>query len=439
VQTRDNIIWIFGDQHRAQALGCAGDPNIHTPNIDRLASEGLWLKNAVCNTPLCTPSRGGLITGRHAVNAAPAHQDLLDPNLPTIADHFKSAGWHTAWFGKWHLDGFKEGSTRASHHITPPERRGRFDTWVGYENNNSQWDSWVHGGEGDSAFHRRLPGYETDALTDLFIQHIREQGESESPFFAVLSVQPPHDPYVAPEEFMGRHTPGGIELSANVPSVERVQERASREYAGYAAMVENLDWNVGRIRAALEEAGLSHNTHIIFFSDHGDMLGSHGMFRKTTPHEESIRVPMIIGGHVPLYEHRTAALDCPFSLVDLAPTSLGLCGIEVPEGMEGNDWSCLRRHNGDPTGPDAALISLPAPTGHGDSIDRPWRGVVTADGWKYAALEGQPWLLFNLNEDPYEQVNLALNPGFKEKRAELQARLKELLDDAGDDFSLPEN
>ncbi|HAA75306.1 TPA: hypothetical protein DCE37_09320, partial [Candidatus Latescibacteria bacterium] len=116
----------------------------------------------------------------------------------------------------------------------------------GFENNNSQWDCWVHGGEGGDAFHRRLPGYETDCLTDMLLRFIEDHGRrsesgDETPFFAALSVQPPHDPYVAPAEFMARHGPATVQMRENVPSIDWVEARARRDLAGYYAMIENLD------------------------------------------------------------------------------------------------------------------------------------------------------------------------------------------------------
>ena len=439
-----NIIWIFGDQHRAQALGCAGDPNLHTPNIDRLAAQGLSLTAAVAGTPLCCPYRGSLLTGRYPHNCVPGHQYQLPPEQPTIAHAFKAGGYQTAYFGKWHLDGWQERDGRAAMHIVPPERRGGFDDWLGYENNNSQWDCWVHGGEDDTALFYRLPGYETDALTDLFIDYLtargREQADADGqPFFAVLSVQPPHDPYLAPEEWMAGHTPGLIQLRPNVPDIPRVVERARRDLAGYYAMIENLDWNVGRIRTALDEADLDHNTHIVFFSDHGDMHGSHGQFRKTSPWEEALRVPFIISGHLPYYGHRQGQQPVPINHVDVAPTTLGLCGIDAPDWMEGTDYSGYRiREREVIDEPDSAFLQLVLPTRHQNSVDRPWRGIVTRDGWKYAVLEHQPWLLFNLNEDLYEQANLAHNTAFAVERQRLQDRLAAWIDVTGDQFSLPE-
>jgi len=438
-----NAIWIFGDQHRAQALSCNGDPNLNTPHLDRLSAEGQNYERAVSGFPLCCPFRGSLLTSRYPHECVPGHEYPLPEGMPTVADVFNEHDFDTAYFGKWHLGGFEERHGRAAMFITEPHRRGGFDTWVGYDNNNSQWDTWVHGGEGDGAFHYRLPGFETDCLTDMLIDYIRRQAEARKagngkPFFAVLSVQPPHNPYVAPAEWMAGHTPGQVELRPNVPPVAWVEERARRELAGYYAQIENLDWNVGRVREALAEAGLDLDTNLIFFSDHGDNHGSHGQFLKTSPLEESVRVPFIIGGLHPRYEGRSGRPDVPMNHVDIAPTTLGLCGIDAPAWMRGHDYSGLRLPSRPQIeSPDSAFIQSVIPTGHGDSVDRPWRAVVTRDGWKYVAFEGQPWLMFNLNEDPYELANLAHNTKFRAERKRLQDRLAQWIADTGDAFALP--
>jgi arylsulfatase A-like enzyme len=217
-----------------------------------------------------------------------------------------------------------------------------------------------------------------------------------------------------------------------------VVEQARRELAGYYAQIENLDWNLGRVRRALQEAGLAHTTHIVFFSDHGDLHGSHGHFRKTAPWEEAVRVPFIIGGHVPRYVNRGGRWPVPINHVDVAPTTLGLCGVDPPDWMAGTDYSGYRIHGREVKAPDSAFLQAVVPTGHYDSIDRPWRGLVTTDGWKYVALEGQPWLMFNLNEDPFEEVNLAHNARFAQKRRSLQRQLSAWIHDTGDQFPLPE-
>ena len=439
-----NVIWIFGDQHRAQALSCMGDPNVNTPNIDRLANNGVTSTAAVGGCPLCCPYRGSLLTSRYPHHAVPGHEMPLPQELQTqtVATAFKQSGYHTAWFGKRHVDGFKERNGRAAFHQIPRNRRGDFGQWLGYENNNAQWDCHVHGHDarGREVERYRLPGYETDALTDLFIKHLHERSAAGLPFFAALSVQPPHDPYVAPEQYMARHNLTTLQLRPNVPNIPRVLDQARRELAGYYAMIENLDANVGRIIAALEATGLGDNTHILFFSDHGDMHGSHGMLRKTNPYEESVRVPFIMSGLQSRYDYRAGSrLPLLVNHVDIAPTSLGLCGIQKPSWMVGHDYSDHRlKVKEQRPAPDSAYIQLPVPTGHWDSTDRSWRGVVTRDGWKYVCLPGTPWLLFNLNEDPYEQANLVHNSRFGEQRKKLNERLKQWVAETGDSFTLPD-
>lgn len=439
-----NIIWIFGDQHRGQAIGYMGDPNLHTPNIDRLAIEGVVFNSAVSGSPLCCPFRGSMITSLYPHKCVPGHEFQLPSDKKTIADVFNEHGYRTSYFGKWHLAGYKESEGRNALKVIPSKNRGGFRDWCAYDNNNSQWDSWVHGGEGENSFLKKLEGYETDALTDIFIDYLKNRAKEKregirEPFFSVLSVQPPHDPYLAPSEWMQRHTPGEIRLRENVPKVKYVEERARRELAGYYAMIENLDWNIGRIIKTLEEEDLLWDTYIIFLSDHGDMLGSHGQFRKTSPWEEATRIPFLISGGRPLYYYKTGETNTLINHVDIAPTTLGLCGIEAPSWMEGIDYSGYRLVGKDINHEaDSAYLQISVATHHEDSIDRPWRGIVTKDGWKYCVLEGQPWLMYNLNEDPYEQVNLAFNTKYRVERKKLNERLKQWIIDTDDDFLAPE-
>jgi len=439
-----NVIWLLADQWRAQALGCSGDPNARTPNIDNLSNLGVSFTSAVSGFPLCCPFRGSLLAGRYPHRCVPGHEYPLPKGQETIAKPFKDAGYRTAYFGKWHLQGFKEREGRAAMRIIPVGRRGGFDTWIGYENNNSQWDCWVHGGEGDGAFHYRLPGYETDELTNLLVRYVKEAGQkaksgTAQPFFAVLSVQPPHDPYVAPAQFLKQYNGAQLQLRPNVPAIRDVQETARRDLAGYYAMIENFDWNVGRILAALEEAGLTLNTHLLVFSDHGDMHGSHGLYRKTNPFEESIRIPFIIGGETARYHGRKSGrFPVLLNHVDIAPTTLGLCGIRRPDWMVGTDYSHYRLSKpGTPSEPDSAYLQCVIPTGHQHSINKPYRGLVTKDGWKYVCFDGISWLMFNLNEDPFELVNLAHNSRYRTERAKLTDRLKQWVTDTGDTFNVP--
>lgn len=441
---KKNIIWFMSDQHRAQALSINGDRNLSTPNLDNAAKSGVHFTSAVSGFPLCCPFRGSMLTGKYPHKCVPGHEKQLDPKQKTIAHVFREAGYTSAYLGKWHLDGFKEELGRGAKHIVPRERRGGFDYWLGYENNNSPFDSWVHGHKQEEEISLyRLPCFETDALTDIALSFIKEQkNNKEKPFFLIISVQPPHNPYVAPAEFLAKHKPDSLHLRPNVPASEAYQTMAKEDIAGYCGMVENIDWNFGRVQQCLRDEGLDLDTHLLYFSDHGDMLHSHGQRNKTRPFEESVRIPFIISGEQPFsYDNRKSGkTNALLNHVDIAPTSLGLCGIQVPDWMEGYDYSYYRqgeKAEGQQE-PESAFLQNVLPTGNHHSLNRPWRGVVTKDNWKYACFESMPWLLFNLNDDPYEQANLAHNNLYYPKQRELLAILAEWIKKTDDTFVLPE-
>lgn len=446
---KPNVIWVFGDQHRAQALSYRGDPNVFTPNIDNLARNGMRFDQAVSGAPWCAPFRGALLTGRYphqtGVTATPS---ALDPTIPTVAEPFKQAGYHTAYIGKWHLDG-----SNSRTHYVPPARRGNFDYWMGYENNNNQNECYVYGSEGETPV--RLPGYETDSLTDLLIRHLTSHVGAEEeyqPFFAVLSVQPPHDPYVPPTTTNPAYAtrrihPADIQLRPNVPQVDWVREEAALDLAGYYAMIENLDYNLGRIREALKELCIDRETYIVFFSDHGDMLGSHAQWGKSTPWEESIRIPLIIGKVGGRDNTRVGVTDALINHVDIAPTTLGLCGIPVPQAMQGHDYSayCIRHDAPEhkeiaprEQEPDSAYLQQIPRKMHAHSVNRAWRGVVMRDGWKYVCTPGNDWLLFHTAEDPYEQANHVYDVAFQHQKERCHQRLARWIEETGDTFVLPD-
>ncbi|MGA8594698.1 MAG: sulfatase [Bryobacteraceae bacterium] len=440
-----NVIWVFGDQFRAQALNFHGDPNSRMPNLERAAVNGVDFTQHVSGYPLCCPFRGALLASRYPHHCVPGHEYPLPKGQKTVADVFNASGYRTAYFGKWHLGGWHERDGRAAFFITDPDRRGGFQDWIGYENNNSQWDCWVHGGRGKEAFHYRLPGYETDELTNLLIRYVKERGEetkkgTAKPFFAVLSVQPPHDPYVAPEQFMAKYNPERLEMRPNVAHSRPIEDQARRDLPGYYAMIENLDWNYGRIIDTLEQTGLIWNTYLMFFADHGDMHGSQGMYRKTNPYDEAIRTPMIFSGGKSRYAGMNGRrIPLLSNSVDIAPTTLGICNIAKPEWMEGVDLSGYLNAPASAQDRDSAYLQNVVPPGHPDTINTPYRGLVRSDGWKYVCFENRSWLMFNLNDDPYEQANVAQNNRYRAERKKLIARVKQWVADTGDHFAIPED
>lgn len=441
-----NIIWIFGDQHRAQALGYMGDPNVRTPNIDSMAAQGITFKNAISGCPWCSPFRGALLTGQYIHRAVQKSPQRLDSSLPTVAEAFRKGGYHTAWFGKWHLDG---GTSEPDNHYTtnsrgekirivPPERRGGFDEWVGYENFNQHAEATLHTGSAQEPELVELDQFETDGITDMFLKHLQERKEADKPFFSAMSVTPPHDPYFAPEEEMRHYNPASLKLRRNVPPVARIEAKARRELAGYYGMIENLDRNVGRIIQALRKMKLLDNTIVFFFSDHGDMHGSHGYFLKSSPWEEAIRIPCVVTGGDISKTFRSS--QAPVNHVDFASTSLGLAGLDIPENFQGSDFSSeiLKGEEKPKELPTSAYIQQCVRKSFGHCNDRTWRGVRTVDGWKYVCLENQPLMMFNLNEDPYELANLAYQPEYRKQRQELTEQIQTWIRRTGDQFSLPE-
>lgn len=432
-RSRPNVIWILCDQLRAQALGHAGDPHVCTPNIDNLARDGMRFTQAVAGAPWCCPFRGALLTGQYPhQNGVTATPGKLDPSLPTITQPLKEAGYHTAYVGKWHLGG-SNGMIRI-----PPGERGGFDYWLGYENRNAQWDTEVHGTGAEEGF--RLEGYETDALASLFIEHLEQIASKQQPFFGVLSVQPPHDPYLAPEAFHRGRNPASIRFRPNVPDVPWVRQRFASDLCGYYAMIENLDHNVGRLRSALRRLDIDRETILVFFSDHGDCLGAHAQQQKSSPWEESIRIPFIVGRAGGRHRGKVGTTDALLNHVDIAPTTLGLCGLPIPSWMRGYDYSahCLKGQTPQrDEEPDSAFLQQIPAKSMAHSVNRPWRGVVTRDGWKYAALPGQDWLLFHNAEDPYEMANYVFDNVYEDRRRTLRDRLQRWIDETGDQFPLP--
>ena len=431
-QKRANVIWFLTDQLRAQALGFMGDENVRTPNIDNLARDGVVFSQAVAGAPWCCPFRGALLTGLYPhQNGVTQTPSALDPAIPTITAPLKEAGYHTAWVGKWHLDG----SNSVEHYI-PPQRRGGFDYFMGYENNNNQNEAVVFGTDSETPL--RLEKYETDGLTDLLIDHLTkhiQNQEDYQPFFAVLSVQPPHSPYVPPTDEDGSaryyHHPNAVKVRPNVPPGEWAKQ-AQIDLAGYYGMIENIDTNLGRLRMALKRLEVDKETYVIFMSDHGDCLGSHAQWEKSTPWEEAVRIPFIVGTLGGRFHMRTGVCDAPLTHVDIAPTTLGLCGIKKPDSMCGHDFSyrCIREDrpefnpDADKNEPESAYLQQIPRKYHPHSVNKPWRAVVTRDGWKYACFPGQDWLLFDLKKDPYEMANLCYDIIYQGKKEEMHALLK---------------
>ncbi len=433
---KPNIVWVITDQMRGQAMGFKGDTNVSTPNLDSLAQAGVCFENAVSGTPWCAPFRGALLTSLYPhINGVVKTPKMLNPSIPTITAPLREAGYHTAYVGKWHLDG-----SNSVKHLIPRERRGGFDYFMGFENNNNQNESYIHGT--DSEVPIRLKGYETDALNDVLITHLEKHvATNDAPFFAVLSVQPPHIPYLPPHDLDGSaryyKNPNDITLRPNVPS-GYFAEDARFTLSGYYGMIENIDDNIKRLVDSLKKMGVAENTYVIFMSDHGDCHGAHGQSQKSCAHEESIRIPFIVTKLDNSQQDKSSSLKV-INHIDIAPTTLGLCGIAVPKEMQGYDYSpeCINSGKQCVAAPQSAYLQQIVRKNHVRSTNRKWRAVVTEDGWKYVVYPKTEAMMYNLNDDPYEMSNLVFENSYFEKKLELYNLLKKYVIDTNDDFELP--
>ncbi|MFO8007748.1 MAG: sulfatase [Candidatus Brocadiia bacterium] len=420
-----NMLLVFADQMRGQALGCAGNAQVATPTLDRLAREGVMAPNAFANNPVCTPSRGSLLTGlyplahRALTNDVPVRTDI--PSLGTV---LKEAGYRTGYIGKWHLGGVPR-----DRFIPPgPERLGFDDYWAAWNCAHDYFNGRYH--LDDDTTHT-FPGYEPDGQTDLAEEFIR--GHGREPFALVVSYGTPHAPYSqVPAEWLDLYDPPSIELRPNVPDLSA--EKAARRraiLAQYYAAISALDADLGRLMATLEDEGMLRDTLVVFTSDHGDMLGSHGMRKKEQPWEESVRVPLLL--RCPAALPAGFCVEAVVGITDLTPTMLDLLGVGVPGSMQGRSVAAALR--GQARGPDSVPLGIPVPVDQAVAQGVPeWRGLRTSRYTYARRINDQGWVLYDNEMDPCQQRNLIAEPAAAELRKGLEATLRCWLDRTEDPF-----
>ena len=420
---RPNVLLVMADQWRAQATGYAGDTNARTPNLDSFAARSLNFTHAVSVTPVCSPYRAALLTGQFAMSNGMLANDLdFKPAVPTLGEVFKAAGYATGYVGKWHLFG---GGRR---NFIPADKRFGFDHWkvmnCTHDYNNS--DYWP-----EEPAMQRWQGYDAFAQTDSALAFMEGAVKQGKPFLCVLAWGPPHSPYhTAPAEHRALfNDPAKLTLRDNVPDGDR--QKAREALAGYYAHCSALDKSLGDIIARLEKLGALDNTIVIFTSDHGDMLYSHGHTAKSRPYDESIRVPFLM--HCPRSMSAPRVIDEPLTTPDIMPTLLDMCGIAAPGTCEGRSFYKVIT-GAETTLGGAALFAWP--------VTRPayqlneYHGIRTARHTYVEEIAGA-WLLFDNQEDPFQLVNLANKPEHAALQAALKARLDAARKAAGDEF-LPE-
>jgi arylsulfatase A-like enzyme len=441
---RPNILFILADQLRRQVLSCYGDPNLESPNIDRLAKEGVRFDCANATYPVCVPYRFTLMTGHYAHSRqVPTIDWRMSPCERTLADELNEAGYETVYVGKWHLFGGL-GPAKFKRPV-PREFQGRWEKWLGFEFRNDFFDTVYF--EDDDPTPKPLNMYQTDGLTDLAITHLTQNRDTSRPWCCMLSVEAPHPPIEAPEEYEEKWLARDIELPPSfmvgdeeTDGTQAAADERVRNYRRnqlYYAMVDNLDWNVGRLMSALEEAGQLENTVVVLTSDHGEMGGMHRLVAKQRPYEESAGVPLIVWGPgAGIVRGKTVA--SPVATEDLFPTLLGLARLPGRTDLLGKDLSDLLGGDAPPPDRPGVMLELVAELRPNQTFHRcPWRAF-RSDRYLYSVkgsgYEGgmKPWQFFDLHEDPYEMSNLADHPEYADLVRQHHRWLRERMEETGD-------
>ena len=389
-----NVLWLVTTQWRAQACGYSGDANARTPALDALEAESVNYVQAVTPHPFGPFARAALLTGVSSPeNGVRDYYDPLPAGTRTIAHAMRARGYTTAYFGKWHLSARDRAAPLVGEAhariVVPPGARGGFEWWEAFEGGFLLNDPFVHGTRFPEP--TALPGYQSDVLCD----RARMWTARPGPWFCVVSLEPPHPPYEAPSAGTLAPSPTALVLAPNVPRGGALETRVRKELAGYYAHIEATDRAIGRLLDAVSR----EKTVIVFTSVHGDMHGAHGLLRKGWPHEESVRVPLLV--RIPALPPRHD--DSPVSLVDLPELT-------------------IRWADGVLTSPtaDAVRISMPSVVALPHQCDRVWKGVRTRGRKLVLNADGTPWLFFDLERDPFEMDNLASNPARQPELDELR-------------------
>lgn len=374
---KPNILLIYADQMRYDCAGFSGNPDVKTPNIDRLANEGVCFDEAFTSYPLCTPFRGSLLTGKYAHQVGLYSNHFpINPDQPSLAPILNEAGYKSGYIGKWHL----YGGPKPGFVPPGPDRMG-FDHFVGYNRGHYYTDAIFYR---DTDQPYRCKRYEPDFQTDHTIEFMESARDSGDPFLAYVCFGPPHFPMDMPEHWRNMYDPDKITLPKGTPNPElqkrRAQERTAQEFDGdnnfgeqsktdkiegqdteveseaqirkfvaeYYGMISSVDFNVGRLLNWLDAQDLAKDTIVVFFSDHGDMLGQHGAYcgLKRQAYRAAAQVPLLVR-----YPAQFAAGKRVSSLVDVAvdtmPTLLETCDETIPDSVQGISYLSLLKGNSD--------------------------------------------------------------------------------------------
>lgn len=471
---RPNILFIMSDDHTSQAWGVYGsvlDSVARTPNIRRLADEGMLLQNTFCTNSICVPSRATILTGEYSHrNGVYTLSDPLDPKRETVSKILQNNGYQTAIIGKWHLQTQPQGFDY--YNVLPGQ--GRYHDPILRDSSN-----WPEG--------RSYEGFSADVIGDLSIDWLKNRTE-EKPFFLMCHFKSTHEPFDFPARYQELYAdtempepenmlefgqePSGRTFSGQVLEIleERYRNNASfypepaleaeglnkekTRRAVYQKFIKDflrsgaaIDDNIGKLLAYLEEAGLAENTVVIYTADQGYFLGEHGMFDKRMMYEEALRMPFVI--RYPKEIRAGSKLNDIVLNTDFAPLFLDYAGLPTPDFMQGRSFRPNLRGN---TPADWREQMYYRYWLH--QRQRPAHFGIRTHRYKLIYFYGQPldmtgvhpeptdpaWEFYDLEKDPQENHNAYDDPEYREVIVELKVQLQDLQAEVGDgigDLKLP--
>ena len=389
-----NLLFVLPDQLGARWLPQYGNAHVKTPRLNQFARESAVFERAMSTSPICTPYRGCLLSGRYPSQTGVRHNgDAFPREIPSLAQRLNDAGYATHYIGKWHLGGQPQRNRR----VEPDERAG-FQHFIGWESHHVDHYAGLiwHGAEDEP---REMPGHETDALTDIALEQLECAAQGNHPFFVMVSYQAPHPPCSPPTEY--REIYAGVDLLTE-PNADRnawyrmPQWGADYDVAEfrerYFGEISHLDAAFGRLLDGLDSLGIGDETLVVFTSDHGEMAGAHGQFSKGVMQAESLHVPLMMRspGQREGRQIKTAA-----STVDLLPTLLDYAdaasdtddeGVSLRPWIEGAD-------------DDEARIVI-SEFQDFCAVDGRWKLITNGRTLEAAAL-------YDMVDDPYELQNRA--------------------------------
>ncbi|MBK8316297.1 MAG: sulfatase [Acidobacteria bacterium] len=448
---RPNIIFIMSDDHASHAISAYGSRLIKTPNIDRLANEGMKLENCFVTNSICTPSRAVILTGKYShINGVPVFNHI-DNTQPLLSKYLQEAGYYTGMVGKWHLGG--------NNPARPDDGKpAGFDYWNILPGQGAYFDPVMI----ENGKRKTIQGYTTDIITDLAMDFIKNHPQ-DKPFFLMYHHKAPHrnwqpdekhrkqyenvtlpEPATFNDDYSGKSdaprqatmridrdlTDKDLKMPppAGLTAQELKKWKYQRYMRDYLACVASVDDNVGRLLDWLDKNNLSKNTIVIYTSDQGFFLGDHNFFDKRFMYEESLRMPFMIR-----WPQRIKAGSVSRSMilnVDFAPMMLDAAGLKVPQDMQGRSFLPILEGRRPANWRTSMYYRYYHPGDHNVAAHY---GVRTERYKLIYFNKLDQWELYDLKKDPQEMHNVYSDPGYKRILLDLKKELQRLKKEVKDD------